>query len=480
MVSDSANATAPASHGPTREPFAAGDVLLRFPPSTVRRLAILSPIVKPGWRARTPGTYTTAVFPGSAVRFEGEYFEVHAIAPPSRTGEPHRYELRPWEERFPIREAFDYTREECERVAAAVRAALRKQAAAHTLAWLMPLVGFLPARLQIAIEDEYGLPAARSTFWSAWVLLGVGALATMAGAQAAISRMAAGPALGPASLLALRMLPLSFYLTVEALVRYRLSFSAAIPCGSLPVAAPVLAVLWLWDFLRRRHEPAPASDTAGRDLRGALPVDARDKVRDLPDGRLEILSLLPKPQWGPRTAVHFRDLWWALADREALAADTPSPDAPRWRFVLEPWPEHAFIQDACQYSPDEVRAIAFDTARERHRAAVESMGPLLGLLDEATQARLAEVYGHAPRQQTGWSIVAVAGGAAFGLWVAVGRLRGHAGGLGEGAIALGSLWLLLESGLRGFAWLQGRVVASALAGVVRPLARRFLRLGPES
>ena len=184
-MSDSAAANAAAPR-PQREEFAAGDVLVRVPSAEIPRLLILSPIAKPGWHARAEGTATRVLFPGSAVLFEGAYYEVRRIVPtgaeaqktrppargdhqPSPSARHWRYELWAWEDRFPIREAFDYTREECVRVEAAVRAALRKQAAAHTLAWLMPLVGLLPARVQLAIEAEYGLPAARSTFWSAEV-----------------------------------------------------------------------------------------------------------------------------------------------------------------------------------------------------------------------------------------------------------------------------------------------------------------------
>src|SRR5204863_2305227 len=137
-------------------------------------------------------------------------------------------ELWEWEDRFPIREAFDYTREECVRIETAVRAALRKQTAAHALAWLLPLVGLLPARLQLAIEEEYGLPAARGTFWSALALLGVCSFATLAGAQAGLAMMMGGPRPGPLSLAALRWVLLSFYLVVESIIRYRLSFPAGI------------------------------------------------------------------------------------------------------------------------------------------------------------------------------------------------------------------------------------------------------------
>ncbi len=497
--------TGAANGAPLREEFAAGDILVRFPAAEVARLLILSPIAKPGWHGRAEGTATRVLFPGSAVLFEGAYYEVRRIVPTaanareqSRNREPRvpaprnqkprvparhwRYELWAWEDRFPIREAFDYTREECVRVEAAVRAALRKQAAAHALAWLLPLVGLLPARLQLAIEEEYGLPAARATFWSALILLGFCTLTTLAGVQAGLSLMMAGPRPGPLSLAALRYLLLSFYLVLESIVRYRLSFPAGIAMGSAPVALPLLLLLGIRDLYRR---PADRATEAPREpeIRGIVSAAATDSVADLPDGGLEIRSLLPKPHWRMRSAIHYRDAWWMLdGSAEMTAPETAASTAEpmRWRFVLAPWPEHLLVQDPKEYAPEEVRWLAYDAARERHRSTVETLGPLLGLLPPALQQRLAEIYGHDARSATGWSFVLVGAPSAAAAASAGARLLGGAGDTADGVVGIVALALLLETAVRAAAWLRGEVSGSAVGRLVRPLAERVLRLGPPA
>ena len=248
--------------------------------------------------------------------------------------------------------------------------------------------------------------------------------------------------------------------------------------GSAPVAIPLLVVLAIRDALVPRSELTETPPEP--EIRGRVDAVAVDAVRDLPDGRLEILSLLPKPHWGARSAIHYRDAWWALHDREELPPEPAPTTAPRWRFVLAPWPEHMVVQDPQEYVPEEVRGIAFDAARDRHRATVETLAPLFGLLPPAPQRRLAEVYGHDPRSATGWSLVLVALPSAAAGVTAASRMLGEAGDAADVAIALVSLALLAETAARAVAWLRGDVSASVLAGLVRPLAARVLNLGPES
>lgn len=464
------------ARGPQREEYAAGDVLLRFPGSDPARLVILSPIAKPGWRARAEATPTRPLFPGSAIAFEGTLFEIHTASTPRGT-EPHRYELRAWENRFPIRETFEYSREEAQRVRAAIAAAQRKGATAHLFAWLLPLVGLLPRRLQDAIEAEYGVPAARATFWSALLTLGLSSTCTLVAIQAGLSLSMGGPRPGAFSRWALHWVALTGYLVLESIVRYRLSFPAGIAIGSAPVALPLLAVLALIDLGRGRSAapPTPAVPTAVPTAR--IPAGARDAVRDLPDGRLEILSLLPKPHWGTRSAIHYRDAWWALDDRQELPPSTAA--APRWRFVLAAWPEHVLVQDPQRYSPDEVRGLAHDAARERWRSAVESLGPLLGLLPGAVQRRLADVYGHDARSRTGWSLVLVGGSAAFAIATAGARFARGAGSPVDAGLAIVAGGLLVEAAVRTVSLLRGEIRGSVLGALVRPFAERALRLGQD-
>lgn len=186
------------------------------------KVILQSAIVK-GWTPRAARTLTTAEFPGTAVLWGEEYFEV-LEATPLQTGGV-RYVLGPWSDHHTIRtfEQYDAASEEL-RVADQERA--RRQRRASILVRLSGIVlGFLPASVQNHLENELGVRASSMTMLSCVVgplLLGRCILVT-------VDAKVRG-ALPPVPLL---VWVLVLFLTIESLVRFFVAMSQARPMGSV-------------------------------------------------------------------------------------------------------------------------------------------------------------------------------------------------------------------------------------------------------
>lgn len=125
---------------------------------------ILHSAIAKGWTPRTPKTLTNSEHPGTAVLWDEQYFEViEATASPSGGV---RYVLMQWRENHTIRtfENYDAASEEL-RIADHERA--RRQRRAGFLTNLAGLfLGFLPAPVQMHLENELGVRATRMTLLS--------------------------------------------------------------------------------------------------------------------------------------------------------------------------------------------------------------------------------------------------------------------------------------------------------------------------
>src|SRR5262249_36867777 len=130
---------------------------------------------KPGWLSRSGAG--KELFPWSTVLFEGRHYEVLGIQE-SGTGDfRYSYTLAPWEDRFPIRIQYQYSAEECERLAEERSANRSHGLQGLFLRLLMPLAGALPAVDQERLANHFGLNAYRMTLFSAWVGFVVGGYA---------------------------------------------------------------------------------------------------------------------------------------------------------------------------------------------------------------------------------------------------------------------------------------------------------------
>ena len=194
-----------------------------------------------GWLPRRGRAHTPGEFPGTAVRWETDVFEVvEALAGADGT---QRYRLEPWPDRHAIRGIQEYDAASRERRSREL-AGYRKSVAKRRLAILFaPILGLLPGPVQARMESEFGAPAFGMTVASALPLFALGmvswlysmALAYGAGLFAGGSGSLDGGPSAP-SLPALLPLPLALYLVVENGLRLGLAFLRTEPVGSLPGA----------------------------------------------------------------------------------------------------------------------------------------------------------------------------------------------------------------------------------------------------
>lgn len=445
---------------PRRQPFAAGDGVTRYPPGSPVVLRIDSPWEKP-WKARLPGGAMAPPFPGTAVQFEGELYEV-VEAQATGHGAPFLYKLRPWEEDSPPRQVVPYTVEACLRAAEERAAERRRIRVSHVLAWTSPILGLLPADVQRWIERHYNVSASRATLTSGLALLGPSFYAVIRGLALIMSPAPARRGGIPWD----DLLPFSSYLMAESLTRLGVAGYANDPLGSLPVSLPWLAVRTVVEAVRGHRKEA----RKGARPSGDLVREARDEVALLPDGRREVLSLLPKPHWRPSTGILLGDRWHRLEQREEVERA-----GGRWhRFVLAEAEEAALFKDRVEHRPEEVRELHRQGLLFRKRTWVETFAPLWGLLDAETQRQLAELYGFDAPRQTAWSALGVALLAAYDGVAAWHFLAIRRGGPGDLLMFLAALYLGAESFVRFRRSREGEPAGSLLGWLLRPFARRLL------
>ena len=198
-----------------------------------------------GWTPRKGREHTSSEYPGTAVRWDEELYEVvEAAAQPDGT---IRYRLEPWADRHTVRsiqsydEGSDVRRE-------AVRAEHGRSISKRRLAIVLsPLLGHLPAAVQEKMESEFGAPAVAMTVVSALPLFVVGfisSLYSLAAAYGAGYSAAGVSGLNDVSgsIPALMPLPLAAYLTAESFIRLAGCFLAGRPFGSL--AGTLLYEIW--------------------------------------------------------------------------------------------------------------------------------------------------------------------------------------------------------------------------------------------
>ena len=197
---------------------------------------LVSPAPK-GWVPRKGREHTSSEYPGTAVRWDEELYEVvDAAAQPDGKV---RYRLERWPDRHTVRaiqtydSASDARRER-------VRAEHGRNISRRRLSILFsPLLGHLPAAVQEKMESEFGAPAIAMTVVSALPLLVVGFVSflySLAAAYGAGYSAAGVSGLENASsrIPHLLPLPLAVYLTVESFLRLAGCFVLGRPFGSLP------------------------------------------------------------------------------------------------------------------------------------------------------------------------------------------------------------------------------------------------------
>jgi hypothetical protein len=463
-----------------RASFGSEDVLTRFAPGSEFSLQIDSPWEKPGWRARVPAGWTAPEFPGSAVFFEGAFYEVKRAQ--ARGGRGGTYLLAPWDERFPLRTIFEYSPEACARLIAQ-RAAGRRHARMSWVFFLLsPILGLLPGVDQQEIERLYNVSATGGTLASALGLLGIAGISLGLGAVDLLfggdgGRGSAGSPGSPAGFGdgLLRLLPWTRLLApaaavaVDSLVRLVIATHEKRPIGSVFVAGPLA-------LLRAVREAVTAGRVPGlsrrmRRRRDFLLREARDEVRPLGEGGgLRVKSLLPKPHWGARTAVRYGERLFCLGG----TATEEGTDGPIFVFDLEPAPADLLPAALIDYRPEEVREVFRRALLDEKRTWIETFAPIWGLLDAPRQWRLADLYGFAPLRQTLVSAAALGATAGWLVLLALTHLGHGRGDAADLVVLAGAGYIAVESAVRLRRWWRGEPCGSVLGRLLAPWAERFM------
>jgi hypothetical protein len=191
-----------------------------------------------GWSPRRGKAHTASEYPGTAIRWETELFEVvEAVSHPDGTT---RYRLEPWPDRHAVRSIETYD-EGSEAGRPRQRALDRRSIAHRRLAIVFaPLLGHLPGPVQERMESEFGAPAVGMTIASALPLFALGLVSLLFSLASAYGtglfggggRLESGGRAIPDFL----PLPLAAYLAVESGFRMGAAFLLARPMGSVPGA----------------------------------------------------------------------------------------------------------------------------------------------------------------------------------------------------------------------------------------------------
>ena len=182
---------------------------------------ILSARLDKGWVARVDKTLTSAEFPGTAILWDEQYFEVVAIE--SHPGGGVRYVLEPWRDYHAMRVTDRYDdASEAARVEEH-RKRLQRETQRKSASLLAVFTGHLPAIVQNAIGNELGVSPVSITIMSiigvyavvlAIVIYCVSSLLRETGIPAAVAFLAG-------------------FLGIENSIRWLIAFTQGRPIGSV-------------------------------------------------------------------------------------------------------------------------------------------------------------------------------------------------------------------------------------------------------
>lgn len=130
---------------------------------TVGDRILLSCRVPKGWTARVERSLNQSEFPGTAVLWDDEFFEVIGV---ETLPNGVRYALEPWRDHHAMRVSERYDADSEARRAAEWRAAHVRESKRKTAGALSLLTGHLPAIVQERLASEVGVLASRMTFIS--------------------------------------------------------------------------------------------------------------------------------------------------------------------------------------------------------------------------------------------------------------------------------------------------------------------------
>jgi hypothetical protein len=441
-----------------RLPFAAGDYLTRYPAGHHYSLRIDSPFEKPGWKSRTFSPTGQSMFPGTAIEFEGRYYEI--IFQDYQPGPPLavRYYLNRWEDRFPIRVQFHYNEQECRNLAEAYQ---QRRNANRTNLFLLvfaPLIGLLPAEDQTRLGNGYGIPPTRLTFLSALMVLPAAGFGMI---FLAAHIYGSAPLPGPTWIHWLY--PTGFYFFAESLLRMMTAVKLGEPVGSI-LSAPI----HVW-----RARPGGRTK-----FQRKSPALQRDEVIEVSgtDYDLEIISDLPKNHWTTRVGIHFKDAWYGVVGTEKLSHGKQI----RYLFRLKRAPEGTWFGTVCEYDPSEVNVLHQKEKLIELKTWVDTFALFWGFLPREDQIRLENLYDFDSLKFNKITIVLTGIVAFVNCFISAVNLFTRIGSATDAWILVISGFFLFEVFLRWKDLRKGEPSGSVLAVFIRPLARKLLEQSPTS
>jgi hypothetical protein len=451
--------------------FGDGDYLTRYPAGHHYELRIESPFEKPGWKARSFSTIGQAIFPGTAIEFEGLYYEIilqdFDSGPPSMMS----YYLKRWDDTHTIRAQFHYSEEESQKLNQSRRRQTQTNQITVLLQILSPVLGMLPAEDQSRISNHFGIPATQMTSISALsMLLLAGYLMFFSIAHA----IGGAPLPGPEWLHGIY--PFGFYFLIECLLRMMTSMKLEEPIGSLPVALPLLCIRAIRQSFDAEYKQRQlvAMKSPGQKYQKIL-AQARDEVLKVTsdDHDLEVISLLPKGHWNARLGIGYNGEWYGLVGSEKIRQGSHT----RYRYFLKKAEEGTWFASVREYDPDEVKALLREKRRTDLKTWVDTFAPVWGLLSRNDQVRLEELYDFDALKFTKVTIAILGLFGAINLIICITKIAVHVAGRVDAWIVLPALFLTLESALRWSEVRKGEPAGSALGILIRPFATTLLQ-GP--
>lgn len=262
------------------------------------RIILVSRFAKP-WTPNTPKTQTNAEFPGTAVLWDDEYYEV-LTADALQSGGV-RYTLAPWREEHTIRTFLSYDPESEARLRGDYERAARQRKQSGLASLFGVVLGHLPGHVQERIGNELGVSPTRMTLVStipSIVLLGVCVW------RYVTQMMDSTPSVVPAWLWFIAL-----FMTADSAVRFQTAMSQPRGIGSVPgtILYSIYALL-----TGRKIEVRAVSKLP-------MEVDAETKFRDSLEMRSWLLTLIPardQQQLAERYGFDYRqhafDVAWAL------------------------------------------------------------------------------------------------------------------------------------------------------------------------
>ena len=144
------------SSGPVRyDRSLPGDLVLILPEGREYDLVIHATVPKRGWQVMQNGGPVSAPFPGSAICYKGNFYEVVDMGSVDLNARfPYCYQLRRWDENVAMRSTFTYSPESQAEEQRRWNEDVREGKISSQIVFLYPLLGLLPRAIQQKIGNR--------------------------------------------------------------------------------------------------------------------------------------------------------------------------------------------------------------------------------------------------------------------------------------------------------------------------------------